>query len=125
MPPGPACLAESRLDFNEIAALRVETAETIRDCARQVSRLLARAERRFRQCLERVQMQHGQIWAFDSIGQLIQVYAKRPEASPRRDVVKACIDHDFDGPESPISIARRDPRVAECMRDRGWEPLFY
>lgn len=130
LPPGPACLAGHRLDLNESAALRVEVAEALRDCAKEASpdEPVGIDDPRLRRCVLWKQRQRGEIWLFDSLGNVIQVYAERPEATPRRDAIRTCVDADLyilerhDAP--PLTIGRRHPRTDTCMRERGWVPVL-
>lgn len=130
LPPAPACLAGFRLDLNERAALRAEVAEAVRGCAREVDpdEAVETSDPDFRRCVLWKQRQRAEIWLFDSLGGVIQVYAEHPEATHRRDAIRDCVEADLyilereDAPS--LAIRRRDPSIDACMRERGWEPVL-
>ena len=116
---GPACLAGTSLELNRFGARRAEIDAVVDECRRE-----ATSERTYRSCIEREQIQRGEIWMLE-IG---QVYVRAAGASERRAALVGCtqdatpigIPTDTDSD----SVHRPDPaEVTPCLRSHGWEAL--
>lgn len=139
----PACLAGSRLEFNEVGAGRAEVDELIRQCEEEGQRrfdvdriagapsppaALSAARRIARSCLEYHQIQRDETWIFHRMTRTPSVFVRTEGASSRDRAIVACAEDR--GPASPPSfearqgVSTRRPELVECMRAHGWELRF-
>ncbi len=120
LPAGPACVANSRLEFNRLGLRLAEVGEILRDCSRQSS-----TPAQVRTCWDRFQSQRNEIWVFDPIHLDPLIFVATPDSVSRRKAIRECADMNarigrstFD---ATIAGARTDQRVVDCMRTHGWK----
>jgi hypothetical protein len=128
--PGPACLADATLDLNRLGARRSEVDVISEDCWREASvgARLASPEslaRRYRACIEREQIQRGEIWMLERG----QIYVRTPEGKERRESLLGCTQNATPIGSSPYDAEIREvwsepiDEITQCLRGYGWEAL--
>ena len=143
LPPGPACLSNFRLDFNEFGAQRADVQRLVEECRREVraryeadqsfggsSEIFAAdtSARGLRRCLDRHQDRRAEVWFLEPGTGDFAVFAKTQDSSTRREAVIECADYrppsNLSAYDVAIGVARKGPRLVECMRSLRWEFLY-
>jgi len=122
-PPGPPCIANSRLDFNWQGVQRAAVTAISRQCQRETRR----EPRALVDCLEFHQRRNNQIWIFDQrLGRnRVYVFYETPDSTPRERAIDACSrDREVSSfANYSIPIARVGQELNDCMRSEGWTPV--
>jgi hypothetical protein len=126
-PPGPSCLAGSRLDFNRREAGRAAAHHAVSACLRKGEMVYQSNKknpsnpdwadrmiggRHFWNCLYRSQKALHQLWLLDPVDDTtVHVYHETPSSAPRRETIRACSEVEESG-----------PALEACVKSHGWEP---
>jgi len=137
MPPGPACLAGSRLDFNRAGQQIAVARRLLRKCERE-SDTVRRADESnptsfagerqasevFLVCSNRQQRRLDQIWIFPelSLRGILYMFEATPEASPREAAIRVC-SRERGSIVQRTGVAIGGDELNGCMRSQGWNPI--
>ena len=118
-PPGPPCVANSRLDFNWQGVENAAVKAISRECQRQDP-----SPRALVDCLEYNQRRKQQVWIFDQLlgTNRVYVFYKTPNAIKREIAVNRCArDQKVSNfANYSIPVARGGNELNDCMHSQGW-----
>lgn len=134
LPPGPGCLAGTRLALNRVAAREQEIDGEMLNCReryrtrrQQDSSVTGRMlERDVRDCYVEKQRDAGELWVFD-IGYVNpQPFVATRSDAGRHRATRRCSRHDLEVRRSShiatLAVARPSPELDECLAGEGWVP---
>ncbi len=120
LPAGPACLANTRLHFNQLGVTRAEVDEIIGSCVRQ-----SPTPGQMRMCVNQNQINRNEIWVYDSANRAPSIFVATPDAVGRRKAILECADRNAQIGQSTfdalIASAPLDARLVDCMQTQGWK----
>jgi hypothetical protein len=136
--PGPACLADSRLDFNRYGEQLAVVRRLLRACEREAQAItrgrtgdpaptpIGFYDRElFVSCVNREQRQRDQIWIYDEfpVSGWIYLFEATPDAALRDVAIRVCSRERGEYRDEQIGFAHGGRDLYDCMRAQGWTPI--